>query len=154
MRHVPSVLVYTRRGDEVLVMHRNKEPNLGLWVAPGGKVEIGESPYDTAQREMLEETGLTVEQLQFRGFCTEVSPRPDWQWLLFIFVTDAFHGDLQPDQREGDLAWVSVEDYLRDLPIPQADVIFAPRVLAADGGFFQAKFVYDNDLKLTEWVEY
>lgn len=154
MRHVPSVLVYARRSDEVLVMHRNKEPNLGLWVAPGGKVEIGESPYDAAQREMLEETGLTVEQLQFRGFCTEVSPRPDWQWLLFIFVTGAFHGDLHSDRREGDLAWVTMEAYLHELLIPRADVIFAPRVLAEDGDFFQAKFIYDDDLKLTEWVEY
>ena len=154
MRRVPAVLVYAQHGDEVLVMHRNKEPNLGLWTAPGGKVEIGESPYDAAQREMLEETGLTVEQLQFQGFCTEVSARPDWQWFLFIFVTDTFHGDLHPDRREGDLAWVSVETYLHEMPIPQSDVIFAPRVLAADGDFFQAKFIYDDDLKLTEWVEY
>lgn len=40
--YVLSVLVYVRRGDEVLVMRRHKEPNLGLWIAPGGKVEVGE----------------------------------------------------------------------------------------------------------------
>ena len=154
MRRVPAVLVYAQHDDEVLVMHRNKEPNLGLWIAPGGKIESGESPYDAAQREMLEETGLTVKQLQFRGFCTEVSARPDWQWFLFIFVTDTFHGNLHPDRREGDLAWVPVESYLHELLIPQADMIFAPRVLSPDGGFFQAKFIYDDDLKLTEWVEY
>ncbi len=64
MEHkVSTVVVYTRRGDEVLLMHRNKEPNLGLWIAPGGKVETGESPRDTARREMVEETDLEVGDL-------------------------------------------------------------------------------------------
>ena len=154
MGYILGTLVYTLRGDEVLVMRRNKEPNLGLWIAPGGKVEVGESPYETARREMLEATGLTVEDLQLRGFCTEVSPFPDWHWMLFIFVTRTFSGVLQPDVREGDLAWLPVETYLNDRPIPQADVIFAPRVLQMDGGLFQAKFVYDDDLKLVTWTEY
>ncbi|MCD4739136.1 MAG: NUDIX domain-containing protein, partial [Anaerolineae bacterium] len=51
MPRVPSVLIYLRRGDELLLMHRHKEPNLGLWVAPGGKVELDESPHETARRE-------------------------------------------------------------------------------------------------------
>lgn len=152
--HIPSVLVYLRQGDEVLVMHRNKEPNLGLWVAPGGKVELDESPCDAARRELLEETGYTAGALAFRGFCTEVSNRPDWQWFLFIFVTEQFEGELRPDLREGALAWTPITTYLRDLPIPQADAIFAPRVLARDGDFFHAKFVYDDAIKLTEWIEY
>ena len=154
MGYILGTLVYARRGDDVLVMRRNKEPNLGLWIAPGGKVELGESPYETARREMLEETGLVVEDLQMRGFCTEVSPLPDWHWLLFIFVTRTFSGELRPDLREGELAWLSVETYLNDLPIPQADAIFAPRVLAMGDGLYQAKFVYDDDLKLVTWTEY
>ena len=154
MTRIPSVLVYLRRGDEVLLMHRNKEPNLGLWVAPGGKVELDESPYDAARREILEETGYTVGALSFRGFCTEVSNRPDWQWFLFIFVTEAFQGALRADLREGALAWTPITTYLHALPIPQADAIFAPRILARDGEFFHAKFVYDEALKLTEWIAY
>ncbi|MFP4346404.1 MAG: NUDIX hydrolase [Anaerolineales bacterium] len=154
MARIPTVLVYLRRGDEVLLMHRAKEPNLGLWVAPGGKVEVDEAPHDTARREVLEETGLTITDLAFRGFCTEVSPLSDWQWFLFIFVTSAFKGELHPDLREGALAWVPVERYLAELPIPQADAIFAPRVLDPEGGFFHAKFVYDADLRLVEWVAY
>jgi len=151
---IPSVLVYLRRDDEVLLMHRHKEPNLGLWVAPGGKVELDESPYDAAQRELWEETGYRVTDLAFRGFCTEVCERPDWQWFLFIFVSEHFTGELHADLREGALAWTPLSVYFHDLPLPQADAIFAPRVLARHDGFFHAKFVYDTALKLTEWIEY
>lgn len=152
--YILSVLVYVRRGDEVLVMRRNKEPNLGLWIAPGGKVEVGESPHETARRELLEETGLLVDDLRLRGFCTEVSPLPEWNWMLFIYTTRTFSGVVQPDLREGDFVWMPVSTYLNDLPIPQADQVFAPRVLQMEAGVFQAKFVYDHDLKLVEWVQY
>ena len=57
-----GALVYViREGDagaEVLMMERRKQPNLGLWVAPGGKVERDESPHEAALRELREETGL------------------------------------------------------------------------------------------------
>ncbi len=154
MARIASVLVYARQDDRVLLIHRNKAPNLGLWIAPGGKVELNESPMDAARREMLEETGLHVRDLRWNGFCTEVSPRPDWQWFLFIYVTECFDGDLTPDLREGSLRWVSLAEYYRDLPIPQADAIFAPRILSSDQDFFHAKFVYDQELNLVRWIEY
>jgi len=154
IQRIPSVLVYARHDNAVLVMHRNKDPNLGLWVAPGGKIELEEAPQDTAKREMLEETGLVVDALTLRGICTEVSPRSDWQWFLFIFETFSFSGELHADLREGELAWMPVETYLHEVSIPQADKIFAPQVLDSRTSLFQAKFVYDADLKLVEWVRY
>ncbi len=154
MVRLATVLVYALRGRQVLLMRRNKEPNLGLWVAPGGKIEIDESPYDAARREFCEETGLLAQELAWRGLCTEISPLPDWQWMLFVYVTRQFEGEMRPDLREGDLAWVDLDAYYHDLPIPQADRVFAPRILESDSGMFEAKFVYDADLALVEWVAY
>jgi len=151
---VSTVVVYARREGKVLLMHRNKEHNLGLWTAPGGKIESGESPHETARREMAEETGLEVGDLYLRGICTLVSPLQEWSWYLFVFVTTRFQGTLKADEREGNLAWGPLEEYFTDLPIPQADAIFAPRVLTMTEGCFQAKFVCDTDLNLVEWIEY
>jgi len=137
MPRIPAVLVYAVQDGRVLLMHRHKEPNLGLWIAPGGKIEVDESPHDAAAREMHEETGLIVDELEWRG-CTEVSPLPDWQWMLFIYVARSFHGWLQEDLREGSLAWVDVDTYLSEMAIPQADRIFAPRVLGTEPGLFEA----------------
>jgi len=37
------------------------------WNLPGGKVEPGEGPLEAALRELIEETGLSSESLQFLG---------------------------------------------------------------------------------------
>jgi 8-oxo-dGTP diphosphatase len=44
----------------VLLVRRVNEPFRGLWTLPAGFVDAGEDPADTAVRECLEETGLTV----------------------------------------------------------------------------------------------
>jgi 8-oxo-dGTP pyrophosphatase MutT (NUDIX family) len=150
---VPTVLVYARRDDHVLVMHRKQEPNAGLWIAPGGKIDPGESPYEAALREFAEETGLRAETPRLRGLCTLVPFLKQHPWFLFIYVTADFRGTLRADCEEGELAWVALEEYLTAFPKPQADAIFAPRILAGEG-LFQAKFAYDAENKLVEWSEY
>ena len=45
MTPVLTTLVYCLQNGKVLLIKRHKEPNRGLWVAPGGKIEPGESPY-------------------------------------------------------------------------------------------------------------
>lgn len=151
---VPTVLVYARRGDEVLLMHRKQEPNVGLWVAPGGKIEPGESPYEAALREFAEETGLQAEELRLRGLCTLVPFLKQHPWFLFVFVATSFRGTLNADCEEGELDWVALEEYLAAFPKPAADAIFAPEILRADEGLFQAKFEYDAENKLVRWIEH
>lgn len=164
MNRILGTLVYARRGlpsigdrppsgdGQVLMLHRNKEPNKGLWVAPGGKVEMHEAPLECAVRELREETGLTARSASLRGLVTEVSPREDYQWLLFIYVTDDFEGELIPCS-EGNLAWVDVSA-MPVLPIPQADAIFFPRVIHDEGPIYQARYTYDADLSLVSVEEF
>jgi 8-oxo-dGTP diphosphatase len=145
--------VYARRegeaGAEVLMMYRHKEPNLGLWVAPGGKVENDESPRACAIRELAEETGLHAKTIRFRGMVTEVSPRGDWQWLLFIYVVTDFTGEVVGEEREGRLAWIPI-DTLATLPIPASDRHFGAAVLDANAPFFEAMMTFNDALELTD----
>jgi protein-S-isoprenylcysteine O-methyltransferase Ste14/8-oxo-dGTP pyrophosphatase MutT (NUDIX family) len=141
-----ATLVYALRDQQVLLLRRNSEPNRGLWVAPGGKLERGESPLECAVREMREETGLAIDRPVLRAVMTETSPRADYQWLTFIFVAWDFDGTFTPAPGIGEFRWVPIDEVAK-LPIPPADAVFFPRLLE-DGSTFTAKFEYDADLNL------
>jgi mutator protein MutT len=146
-----TTLIYAMRDNRVLLMHRRKEPNFGQWTAPGGKIELDESPAECAVRELREETGLiALERPELRLIVTEVSPLPAWQWLMFIYLVQEFTGEVT-GCAEGDLAWVPVEQ-VAQLPIPQADAIFYPRVIDGSPGPIAIKFTYDADLNLLQWT--
>jgi 8-oxo-dGTP diphosphatase len=54
---VGAVIVHEGR---LLLVLRGRDPGRGLWSVPGGRVEAGESLEQACEREVLEETGLTV----------------------------------------------------------------------------------------------
>ncbi len=147
-----GTLVYALREGRVLVHQRVTQPNIGRWTAPGGKIEPGESPAECAIREMREETGLVVADPLLRGVMTEVSPRPDYQWLSFIFVVTRFDGELAPAPGMGELRWASVADVFA-LPIPATDAIFLARVVRLDDPPFLLKFIYDEELRIVRMDE-
>lgn len=45
-------------GPRGVVLHLHKR--MGIWLQPGGHIDPGESPWDAAVRETLEETGLVA----------------------------------------------------------------------------------------------
>lgn len=142
-------LVYCLRDGEVLLLERAKPPFPGLWVAPGGKVEPGESPAEGALRELQEETGLRAGSATLRGIIYETSPRADWQWLIFAYVVRQFTGELAGDGREGRLRWWPLRDPSR-IPMPEADRhFFQPVVLGTDQPY-EHTFHYDAELRLRQ----
>lgn len=60
-RPIVGVGVVVWRDDRFLLVRRGKEPNKGQWSIPGGAQKLGETVYAAAAREVLEETGLTVD---------------------------------------------------------------------------------------------
>jgi len=54
---VGAVVIHQGR---VLLVRRLRPPGQGQWAIPGGKVDLGETLAQAAEREILEETGLTI----------------------------------------------------------------------------------------------
>ena len=66
-----SVLVEDEAG-RLLLARRAVAPYRGLWDTVGGFLDEGEHPVDGLRREVLEETGLTVEPRRFLGAWMDV----------------------------------------------------------------------------------
>ncbi|MET1033236.1 MAG: NUDIX domain-containing protein [Candidatus Saccharimonadales bacterium] len=57
--------VFVFRDGAFLMQQRQGAHGAGTWSVPGGHLEFGESFEDTARREVMEETGLTIKNVRF-----------------------------------------------------------------------------------------
>ncbi len=138
-----STLLYCfNEQDQVLMLERAQEPNLGLWSPCGGKVNTaeGESPYACACREAEEELGLQIhtEDLHLTGIISEDGYEGQAHWLMFLFEVKTRLKMLPAPHREGTFRFFR-RDELGGLKLPQTDrETIWPLFWKYRGGFFAA----------------
>jgi 8-oxo-dGTP diphosphatase len=81
-----SVVVISDQSGRVLLMRRAYPPF--DWVLPGGNAEAGESPVETALREVREEKGLEVALDRMTGVYHQTDHRAG-EFLHFVFASAA-----------------------------------------------------------------
>jgi len=138
-----STLLYCfNERNEVLLLERRKEPNLGLWSPCGGKLETdsGESPYACACREAMEEIGLDISpaDLHLTGIVSEHGYEGQAHWLMFLFELKHRLAALPPAHDEGRFEFFPLSA-LKQVPLPQTDrEQIWPLFWRHRGGFFAA----------------
>jgi 8-oxo-dGTP diphosphatase len=138
-----------RHNDSILLLQK---PRRGWWVAPGGKVETGESVQEAVVREFEEETGLVPVNPELRGVFTvivEDSGQIIDHWMLFTFYTDQHGGTLKDECEEGELEWAAA-DTVTERPMAEGDRIFLQHILKQQT-LITGKFTYNKDNQLLEW---
>lgn len=108
-------LVVIVREEKILLINRNKNDFQG-YVPPGGKVEFPETFFDSARREVYEETKLVVDSLELRGLSGFINEVKGEQYIYVDYYCELFHGDLIEDGPEGKVEWVSLSE-LKDVEI-------------------------------------
>ena len=105
------------RGGRYLLVRRKNPPSADMYAFPGGRAEPGETPDQTALREFVEETGLTVQNpclfsnynLEHRGENGEIKSH----FFLSVFLVEE-NGTVEPvaaDDAES-LGWFTASEIL------------------------------------------
>ena len=126
-----------------------QKPRRGWYVAPGGKMESGESIYEAAMREFQEETNTTPKNVHLKGIYTMLIKRGETvvdEWMLYTFIAHGIEGTPFEETREGKLGWYAI-DQLQTLPMAEGDrtnLLFA----ALNKGMQYGTFEYTEDFEL------
>lgn len=146
-------LAYVRDAERTLMLRRPDDPShhqAGKFNGLGGKFEAGESPEECLRREVLEESGLVVEEAVLKGFITF----PDFDglddWYTFVYLVTRFSGTLTPST-EGELHWVQTNE-VPSLPLWEGDKHFLPWL--DKPGVFSAVFEYEEGAYRRHEVEF
>lgn len=126
------------------MLHRvskNADANFGKWIGVGGKFNEGESPDECLQREVKEETGLTLDSWQARGIVTFVSDKYETEYM-HLFTASALYGEPSHCD-EGILKWIDISD-VPSLNLWEGDRVFL-ELLCEDAPFFLLKLEYKGD---------
>lgn len=91
-----------------VLIQENIVNNSKVIIFPGGHIEDNESIIDSIIREMQEETGLTISNLELCGI-------KDWiefdgsRYMVFLYKTSTYSGSIQSSS-EGEIFWMPLKE--------------------------------------------
>jgi 8-oxo-dGTP diphosphatase len=122
--------------EEVLLALRLASHGTGEWSFPGGHLEFGEKVFETAKREVKEETNLDIEEFQLISVCDEMRYiETNGKHYLNVSVLGKYQGGnpqtMEPDKC-AEWRWFALDE----LP----DNLFEPTALTLRN--FKNKVIY------------
>ncbi|MBI0577659.1 MULTISPECIES: NUDIX hydrolase [Bacillaceae] len=137
------------RDNQILLLQK---PRRGWWVAPGGKMEPGESVRDSCIREYREETGIYLKNPQLKGVFTMIIRENDCvesEWMMFSFLANDSDGMDVEESEEGILQWHTL-DQIKNLPMAAGDYHIIDYMIHGKGIIY-GTFTYTKDFELISY---
>jgi 8-oxo-dGTP diphosphatase len=140
---IPRNLIFITKDDCILLLKGAATKRLwaNKYNGIGGHIEPGENVLLSAHRELLEETGLEVENLVLRAVIHITMPQPPGV-MLFVFVGEALTRSVLSSS-EGTPEWVSKTEYL-DFELVEDLYTLLPRILSP-GPLLYGSYILDKD---------
>lgn len=105
---VPGAQALVVRDGRVLLGRRAFEPGRGRWDIPGGFLDETEHPDDALRRELREETGLEIEQVEYLG--TWMQAYDGRTVLCLTWLARAVGGEERPGDDLVELRWFAPDE--------------------------------------------
>ena len=129
-----DAVVFRKNGDkhEVLLIQRKFDPFVGMWALPGGFVDMNETVEQAVVRELEEETGLKMNNLQQLYTFSEIGrdPRGRTVSVTFFGVTDLHNSSVKGGDDAKDAQWFAINqlpelafDHIRAVEMAIATII-------------------------------
>jgi ADP-ribose pyrophosphatase YjhB (NUDIX family) len=107
------------RDGRVLVARRARPPANGVFSLPGGVVEVGETLHEAVKREVMEETGITMEPVALAGFretiVRDADGRIERHFVILPFAARWIAGEPKLNDELSEARWVRPAE-LAELP--------------------------------------
>jgi len=104
-----AVGVVVTHSGKVLLIRRARAPRQGKWALPGGSVKLGETLQQAAQREVAEETGVTVSAREpvnsFDVITHDEQGRIRFHYVVVDLMADYVRGELTPNEEVDGIGW-------------------------------------------------
>jgi len=128
-RPVVGVGVIIIRDNKVLLLKRSVYLGRGKWCFPGGHLEFGESFEQAAKRETLEESGITIKNVQFATTTNDIYNNEEKHYITIFLISEYDHGEarIMEPEKASEMDWFE----WKDLPSP----LFLPVQTLVDSGF-------------------
>ncbi len=100
-----GVGVIVKKGKNVLLGKRKGAHGAGSWSFPGGHLEFGETIEACARREVLEETGIEIENIKMAAFTNDIFLEEQKHYLTVYVTADYSAGDVKVMEPEKCEEW-------------------------------------------------
>jgi 8-oxo-dGTP diphosphatase len=112
-----GVAVMVEKSGKILMGKRKKAPGQGTWALPGGHVEFGERLIDAAAREIKEEAGLDVYDLELISVADDISYGKHFVSVTFKASAAKGEPSIKSVDEFSEMGWFGIEH----LPDPVFD---------------------------------
>ncbi len=137
---------FLKRKDEILLLNREKPSWMGCWNGVGGKIAENETPDQCILREIGEETGIILSDMEFKGIVTwRVDGEEEGGMYAFLAELPAdFPYPTPVKTDEGILDWKKLNWILHPDNAGIANLqYFLPTMLKGEGPY-KYHFVYEK----------